>query len=136
MFANAENLHISGLGQFKMNSTISTAALLCVIATSAIAMPRALDADVSSSQNELLITVATAAQKNAARADCRKRYGKRLIEVTFTKTQYNCRYQAAGGGSPNKDWLASADKKCREQGMRFMKIISNGKGHSNIMCVR
>jgi hypothetical protein len=88
LFASAENLHISGLGQFKMNSTISTAVLLCVVATSAIAMPRALDADVSSSQNELLITVATAAQKNAAHS---RRHNttaviKRRVVVHLTRT--------------------------------------------------
>jgi hypothetical protein len=120
---------------------LASVVLTTALALPALALPGKNALVPVGAGNDLLVQVATKAQKNAAWADCRKRYGKRLVTVNFTRTQYSCQYRAAAKAKrpsgPSAGFIASAKKKCAASGMRFLKVINNSKsGHTNIMCVR
>jgi hypothetical protein len=121
-----------------MKSTVLALGLVFGMSCEVLALPTQPVTTGIEPNNGLLVEVATKAQRNAAFADCKRRFGKRLVTVKFTKTQYSCQYRtAAKSAGPSPSFAKSADKTCRAQGMRFLKIINNSKsGHTNIMCVR
>ena len=66
-----------------------------------------------------IVLAATAYQKSAARASCRRQYGSRLTDVKFKGNNYYCIYKPS-----LKRLSKNAAKTCAKRGQRLVKFTA------------
>jgi hypothetical protein len=66
-----------------------------------------------------IVLAATANQKSAARAACRRQFGKRLTDVRFKGSNYFCVFRPS-----LKNLTRNASKTCAKRGQRLVKFTS------------
>ncbi len=92
---------------------------LAVLVSPVEAMPTMPQIPAPDAGTGMIIKVATASQKAAARRTCRAQYGSRLAYVSFTRNRYVCHFRKS-----NRKLTNEAARSCRKSGMRLSKVNS------------
>jgi hypothetical protein len=101
---------------------------LALIATPVVALPSMPSLDAKAPAGDLLVKVATKAQKAAGRRACRAKYGARLAYVTFRRNQYICHFRKS-----NQRLTKDAARQCSKSGLRLARVNSiRIKGNKSI----
>jgi hypothetical protein len=101
----------------KLVSKMILAVSICT--TPALALPVGPQPDIPDVANTNIITVATKAQKTAARRSCRAQYGSRLAFVSFSGNRYVCHFRKSTRKLTN-----DAARSCRKSGLKLARVNS------------